>query len=81
MAVTDIKGHVDNVRIARLRLNFQLSTFHFQLSISLRHGFIEMQSIEVALEVVEQIGLCRAAEKLHTARVVQTICENSLQRC
>ena len=39
-----------------------------------------MQSIEVALEVVEQVGFGGAAEEIHTARVRETEREDSLKR-
>ena len=69
------KPHINTRRKFFWFFSFKKRT---KIAPSLRHCFIEMQSIEVAFEVVEQIGFCRAAEKLHTARIVQTICKNSL---
>ena len=85
---TDIQTFKGNIATVYIQTTYQhpqevLLVLFFQEKninrVLLCHGLIKMQGIEVAFEVVEQVGLCRAAEELHTALVVEAICEDALQ--
>ena len=87
---TDIQTSKGNITTVYIKTTYQhpFKVFCFFFSkkkrksrprVLLRHGLIKMQGIEVAFEVVEQVGLCRAAEELHTALVIEAIREDALQ--